>query len=139
MSISWSLSTRLPNVIIKSRGVIYVRNQKFREELWQEASLVRDWLDCEKGSILGLIGKNGSGKTTIFHSILRFLDYSGDIQLDGKAISQETYKEIGYLPEERSLMPKLTVYEQVRYLANLKGMSTAEVKKKLPIWMENSK
>ena len=33
-------------------------------------------------------------------------------------------------------MPKLTVYEQVRYLANLKGMSTAEVKKKLPIWME---
>ena len=93
-------------------------------------------LTAKKGSILGLIGKNGSGKTTIFHSILRFLDYSGDIQLDGKAISQETYKEIGYLPEERSLMPKLTVYEQVRYLANLKGMSTAEVKKKLPIWME---
>ena len=93
-------------------------------------------LTAKKGSILGLIGKNGSGKTTIFRSILRFLDYSGDIQLDGKAISQETYKEIGYLPEERSLMPKLTIYEQVRYLANLKGMSTAEVKKKLPIWME---
>ena len=33
-------------------------------------------------------------------------------------------------------MPKLTIYEQVRYLANLKGMSTAEVKEKLPIWME---
>ncbi len=30
------------HTIIKSRGVIYVRNQKFREELWQEASLVRD-------------------------------------------------------------------------------------------------
>ena len=93
-------------------------------------------LTAKKGSILGLIGKNGAGKTTIFHSILRFLDYSGDIQLDGQAISQETYKEIGYLPEERSLMPKLTIYEQVRYLANLKGMSTAEVKEKLPIWME---
>ena len=62
-------------------------------------------LTAKKGSILGLIGKNGAGKTTIFHSILRFLEYSGDIQLDGKAISQETYKEIGYLPEERSLMP----------------------------------
>ena len=79
------------------------------------------------------MGKNGAGKTTIFHSILRFLEYSGDIQLDGKAISQETYKEIGYLPEERSLMPKLTIYEQVRYLANLKGMSTAEVKEKLQV------
>ena len=38
-------------------------------------------LTAKKGSILGLIGKNGAGKTTIFHSILRFLDYSGDIQL----------------------------------------------------------
>lgn len=88
------------------------------------------------GHILGLIGKNGAGKTTIFHSILRFLEYSGEIQLDGKSITQETYKAIGYLPEERSLMPKLTVFEQVRYLANLKGMTTAQVKEKLPIWMD---
>ena len=65
-----------------------------------------------------------------------FLDYSGEIRLGGKAITQETYKEIGYLPEERSLMPKLTIFEQVRYLAALKGMSTAEVKEKLPTWME---
>ena len=40
------------------------------------------------------------------------------------------------MPEERSLMPKLTILEQVRYLAALKGMSTAEVKGKLPTWME---
>ena len=33
-------------------------------------------------------------------------------------------------------MPKLTIFEQVRYLAALKGMSTAEVKEKLPTWME---
>ena len=93
-------------------------------------------LTAQQGHILGLVGKNGAGKTTIFHSILRFLDYSGEIRLDGKAITQETYKEIGYLPEERSLMPKLTIFEQVRYLAALKGMSTAEVKEKLPTWME---
>ena len=93
-------------------------------------------LTAQQGHILGLVGKNGAGKTTIFHSILRFLDYSGEILLGGKAITQETYKEIGYLPEERSLMPKLTIFEQVRYLAALKGMSTAEVKEKLPTWME---
>ena len=93
-------------------------------------------LTAQQGHILGLVGKNGAGKTTIFHSILRFLDYSGEIRLGGKAITQETYKEIGYLPEERSLMPKLTIFEQVRYLAALKGMSTAEVKEKLPTWME---
>ena len=37
-----------------------------------------------------------------------------------KTFRQETYARIGYLPEERSLMPKLTVLEQVRYLATLK-------------------
>lgn len=91
---------------------------------------------AESGQILGLIGKNGAGKTTIFHSILHFLEYSGRISFEGKAISQDTYREIGYLPEERSLMPKLTVYEQVRYLANLKGVSSAVVREKLPQWME---
>ena len=91
---------------------------------------------AESGQILGLIGKNGAGKTTIFHSILHFLEYSGNITFDKQPISQETYRKIGYLPEERSLMPKLTVYEQVRYLANLKGVSSAVVREKLPQWME---
>ncbi|HEW8270182.1 TPA: ABC transporter ATP-binding protein [Streptococcus pneumoniae] len=83
------------------------------------------------GRILGLVGKNGAGKTTIFHSILKFLEYQGEIGLDGQDIRQETYARIGYLPEERSLMPKLTVLEQVRYLATLKGMDAKEVKGKL--------
>ena len=91
---------------------------------------------AESGQILGLIGKNGAGKTTIFHSILHFLEYSGNITFDKQPISQETYRKIGYLPEERSLMPKMTVYEQVRYLANLKGVPNAVVKEKLPQWME---
>ena len=88
------------------------------------------------GRILGLVGKNGAGKTTIFHSILKFLEYQGEISLDGQDIRQETYARIGYLPEERSLMPKLTVLEQVRYLATLKGMDAKEVKEKLPQWMK---
>ena len=91
---------------------------------------------AESGQILGLIGKNGAGKTTIFHSILHFLEYSGNITFDKQPISQETYRKIGYLPEERSLMPKMTVYEQVRYLANLKVVPNAVVKEKLPQWME---
>ena len=91
---------------------------------------------AQPGRILGLVGKNGAGKTTIFHSILKFLEYQGEIQFDGQEIRQETYARIGYLPEERSLMPKLTVLEQVRYLAMLKGMDAKEVKEKLPQWME---
>ena len=110
--------------------------QKLEKSFGQKQVLFGVDFRAESGQILGLIGKNGAGKTTIFHSILRFLEYSGRISFEGKAISQDTYREIGYLPEERSLMPKLTVYEQVRYLANLKGVPNAVVKEKLPQWMK---
>lgn len=110
--------------------------QKLEKSFGQKQVLFGVDFKTESGQILGLIGKNGAGKTTIFHSILRFLEYSGRISFEGKAISQDTYRGIGYLPEERSLMPKLTVYEQVRYLANLKGVSSAVVREKLPQWME---
>ncbi|MFU2182017.1 ABC transporter ATP-binding protein [Streptococcus pluranimalium] len=92
--------------------------------------------EIPSGSIYGLVGKNGAGKTTLFHAILNFVIYSGTITLDGKPLTTETNAQIGYLPEERSLMPKLTVFDQVRYLASLKGMSRKEVTEKLPLWME---
>ena len=110
--------------------------QKLEKSFGQKQVLFGVDFRAESGQILGLIGKNGAGKTTIFHSILRFLEYSENITFDKQPISQETYRKIGYLPEERSLMPKLTVYEQVRYLANLKGVPNAVVKEKLPQWME---
>ena len=110
--------------------------QKLEKSFGQKQVLFGVDFRAESGQILGLIGKNGAGKTTIFHSILHFLEYSGNITFDKQPISQETYRKIGYLPEERSLMPKLTVYEQVRYLANLKGVSSAVVREKLPQWME---
>lgn len=91
---------------------------------------------CQPGQITGLIGKNGSGKTTLFHSILHFIEYQGEITINGRNFNNEDYNLVGYLPEERSLMPKLRVIDQVRYLASLKGMSSSEIKKELPKWMD---
>ncbi|HGK7332131.1 TPA: ABC transporter ATP-binding protein [Streptococcus suis] len=88
------------------------------------------------GTICGLVGKNGAGKTTFFHSLLGFVSYEGEIALDQQAVTPDLFSKIGYLPEERSLMPKLSVFEQVRYLASLKGMTSKGVAEKLPIWME---
>lgn len=90
----------------------------------------------KRGQITGLVGKNGSGKTTLFHAILNFVSYTGQIRFDGQAISQETFARVGYLPEERSLMPKRTIREQISYLAALKGMSKNQVLEVLPKWME---
>ncbi|MDN2454302.1 ABC transporter ATP-binding protein [Lactobacillus sp. UCMA15818] len=91
---------------------------------------------ADSGEITGLIGKNGAGKTTIFHSILNFVKSDGAIVFDDQQITEETYKRIGYLPEERSLMPKLTVFQQVRFLASLKGMKASVIRKELLRWMD---
>lgn len=92
--------------------------------------------NVRSGLIWGLIGKNGAGKTTIFHSILNLANYTGDIWLDKKMLNAQDYERIGYLPEERSLMPKLTVFDQISFLASLKGLSTKEIKTRLPEWMD---
>lgn len=91
---------------------------------------------ADNGKILGLIGKNGSGKTTLFHSILKFVKYQGKILINGHSFSSLDYNSVGYLPEERSLMPKLTVLEQVSFLASLKGMKKDTVKHDLQDWMQ---
>lgn len=91
---------------------------------------------ADNGKILGLIGKNGSGKTTLFHSILKFVKYQGEITIDNRSFSSRDYNSVGYLPEERSLMLKLTVLDQVSFLAILKGMKKDTVKHDLQDWMQ---
>lgn len=112
-------------------------NKHFADKQLGQKHVLKDvTFNAENGRIVGLIGKNGSGKTTTFHCILKFIKYDGLIRLDGKEINENTYNRIGYLPEERSLMPKLTVYEQVRFLARLKGMSNQSIKDEFPKWMD---
>ncbi|GHP13264.1 ABC transporter ATP-binding protein [Lentilactobacillus fungorum] len=87
------------------------------------------------GQITGLIGQNGSGKSTTFHSILNFLKYDGTIRWQGKPVVESVFDEIGYLPEERSLMPKLTVEQQIIYLARLKNKSAKEIRPQIDHWL----
>lgn len=86
---------------------------------------------AEPGRILGLIGQNGAGKTTTFHSILNFINYDGKISWKNKEINEDCFDQIGYLPEERSLMQKLTLQEQIVYYAQLKGMKKQDVLNKI--------
>lgn len=89
------------------------------------------------GEIFGLLGLNGAGKTTTFRLILGLLDdYTGSILLDNEKITYEVTDKIGFLTEERSLLTKLTVLEQIIYYGVLKGMQEEEIEKKLDYWLE---
>ncbi|CAJ1193549.1 Vitamin B12 import ATP-binding protein BtuD [Companilactobacillus paralimentarius] len=92
--------------------------------------------DVADGQILGLIGQNGAGKSTTFHSILNFLNYQGTITWNNQQITETVFDEIGYLPEERSLMPKLTIEQQIIYLARLKNKSAKEIKPQIDDWLQ---
>ncbi len=90
-----------------------------------------------KGSIFGLLGPNGAGKTTLIRIINQItMPDSGSVLLDGVPLQQHHIKDIGYLPEERGLYKTMKVGEQVLYLAQLKGLSKAEAKKRLKYWFE---
>lgn len=92
--------------------------------------------DVDDGHILGLIGQNGAGKSTTFHSILNFLHYQGTITWNNQPITEDVFNQIGYLPEERSLMPKLTVEQQIVYLARLKGKTAKEIRPQIDVWLQ---
>lgn len=89
------------------------------------------------GEIFGLLGLNGAGKTTTFRMILGLLDdYTGNITIDGKKINYDITDKIGFLTEERSLLTKLTVYEQIIYYGVLKSMTEEEIDKKMDYWLD---
>ena len=90
-----------------------------------------------KGSVFGLLGPNGAGKTSLIRIINQItLPDSGTIYLDGEKLQPHHVHQIGYLPEERGLYKSMKVGEQALYLAQLKGMTESEAKKKLKYWFE---
>lgn len=90
-----------------------------------------------KGKVFGLLGPNGAGKTTLIRIINRITaPDNGEIYFDCHPFQPEDVMRIGYLPEERGLYKKMKVGEQAIYLAQLKGLSRQEAKKRLVKWFE---
>lgn len=90
----------------------------------------------ESGQALGLLGRNGAGKTTIIRILMDvFGSDSGEILLDGRPIDHNAVSK-GYLPEERGLYPKKKIGDQLIYLARLKGMSKADAAAGVTLWLK---
>jgi ABC-2 type transport system ATP-binding protein len=94
-------------------------------------------INVPKNSIFGLLGPNGAGKTTLIRIINQItLPDFGSVKLDGELLCSRHVQNIGYLPEERGLYKSMKVSEQALYLAQLKGLSYNDAKKRLNYWFE---
>jgi ABC-2 type transport system ATP-binding protein len=91
----------------------------------------------EPGEIFALLGPNGAGKTTTVRMALDFFKPDrGEIRLFGKPPGAQSFDRIGYLPEERGLYRNLNLLDCLIYLAGLKGLRTAEARRRLQHWLE---
>lgn len=88
------------------------------------------------GKALGLLGRNGAGKSTTIRILMDvFKANQGEILMDGQPFHANEYN-IGYLPEERGLYPKKKVSEQLIYLAMLRGSTRVQAKENLKKWLK---
>lgn len=82
-----------------------------------------------RGETFGLLGANGSGKTTIIRALLGiYIPTGGSLLIEGKPYAVDGKVKLGYLPEERGLYKKETVISVMVYFGRLKGMSREDAK-----------
>lgn len=90
-----------------------------------------------QGSIYGLLGPNGAGKTTTLRMIMDIVaPDSGLVLLDGHPRYRTDLARVGYLPEERGLYRKMTVTDQLAFLAELHGIPRREALPAIDDWLD---
>ncbi len=93
-------------------------------------------LRAESGKALGVLGRNGAGKTTAIRIVMGvFPQDKGEILINGKAIDRKAVN-FGYLPEERGLYPKKIIIDQLVYFGMLKGMNRHDATKSVEYWLD---
>jgi len=107
------------NQIEKLEGNIEIRDLSFRYPNQTEYALENIQINLRKGKTLGIIGRTGSGKTTLVNLLLKLYNVEpGKILIDGKDINDYSLEElranIGYVPQDNFLF-SASIYENVRY------------------------
>jgi ABC-2 type transport system ATP-binding protein len=91
----------------------------------------------EPGSMFGLLGPNGSGKTSTIRMMIGMtVPDSGTVNLFGQPFQRDLLTRVGYLPEERGLYKKMKVIDQLIFLGELHGLDAATASKRAYAWCE---
>lgn len=97
---------------------------------------------CAGGGVFGLLGHNGAGKSTLMKALVTVLKPSGGFVrvcgYDTITQGEQVRKRIGYLPQELTMYPSLSVFDFVKYMAQLKGVydkkAVAGVLEQVEMW-----
>src|SRR6201986_3168849 len=94
-------------------------------------------LTIEPGTMFGLLGPNGSGKTSSIRMMIGMtVPDSGTVSLFGRPFDRKLLNRVGYLPEERGLYKKMKVLDQLTFLGQLHGMDEVGARKRARDWCE---
>jgi len=94
-------------------------------------------LEVPRGSIFGLLGPNGSGKTTTIRMIMGILHPDvGTVRLFGEKPGVGRRTRVGYLPEERGVYRKMRVMDLLMFLAEIRGIPRPEGRRRAAVWLD---
>jgi ABC-2 type transport system ATP-binding protein len=89
------------------------------------------------GQVVGLLGPNGSGKTTAMRIVFGVIDADeGEVLYRGEPIRPAVRRRFGYMPEERGLYPDMRVRDQLVYFARLAGLSRERARERADALLE---
>ena len=117
------------NLKVNSISKIY-RSKKFLNNVYFELN---------KGNILGLIGKNGAGKSTVLKILSSLIDFGGDVLINQKSIKKmdaKSKKQVGYLSENNPLYMDFYITEYLNFIGNLNGLFKDSLKRRKKVVIE---
>jgi ABC-type uncharacterized transport system ATPase subunit len=91
-------------------------------------------LEVPAGDLFGFVGRNGAGKTTAMRIVVGVLTAdAGEVRFGGTALTAEVRRQVGYMPDERGLYPKMRVAEQLAYRAEVSAVLRERADAALPV------
>jgi ABC-2 type transport system ATP-binding protein len=93
--------------------------------------------EVPRGTLFGLLGSNGAGKTTSIRMLMNiFKPDGGHVEVLGESMGEALKPRIGYLPEERGIYKKMRVDEMLRFFGRIKGRDDAFLAPRIDTWLE---
>ncbi len=111
--------------------------EKVRKVYDQKVAVEGLTLRIEPGEMFGLLGPNGSGKTSSIRMMIGItVPDSGSVRLFDQPFTRDNLKRVGYLPEERGLYKKMIVLKQLVFMGQLHGLTAVEAERRARRWAD---